>query len=82
MLRVFQAVSLAVCLAIVFEAPRGLALAAIAAGIGIARTVYAQQQPTPTFDVVSIKRNTSGEQGGRNALDPGAYVGVNGTLRR
>jgi uncharacterized protein (TIGR03435 family) len=34
------------------------------------------------FDVVSIKSNKSGEQGGRNGLDPGAYVGINVTLRR
>ena len=70
MRRVIQTMWLAVCLAIVVEAPRGLALAALAAGIGIARSVYAQQLQTTTFDAVSsVKRNRSGEQGGRNALD-------------
>jgi uncharacterized protein (TIGR03435 family) len=42
----------------------------------------AQQQPEPRFDVVSIKPNASGEQGGRNAIEPGAYRGVNVTVRR
>ena len=44
--------------------------------------LYAQQSDAPHFDVVSIKRNSSGEQGGRNGLDPGAYTGINVTVRR
>ena len=85
MRRVFQAVSLIVCLAVAigtFGAPRGLLLAALAAGVGIVRTLHAQQAEVPRFDVVSIKRNTSGEQGGKNGLDPGAYTGINVTVRR
>jgi uncharacterized protein (TIGR03435 family) len=82
MRRVLQTVSVAVCLTIAAEAPRGLRLAAVAAGLGIARTLYAQQVTAPQFDVVSIKRSAAAEPGGRNALDPGAYVGINVTLRR
>ncbi len=43
MRRVLQTVSVVVCLAIATEAPHGLWLAALAAGLGIARTLYAQQ---------------------------------------
>jgi uncharacterized protein (TIGR03435 family) len=35
-----------------------------------------------TFDVTSVKPNTSGEQGGSSTAEPGRYVGVNLTLRR
>jgi len=82
MSRVFHAVSLVVCLTVAVGAsgaPRGLLLAALAAGIGIVRTLHAQQPDLPHFDVVSIKRNTSGEQGGKNGLDPGMYSGINVT---
>jgi uncharacterized protein (TIGR03435 family) len=85
MRRVFEAVSLAVCLAIAVGAsgaPRGLLLAALAAGVGIVRTLHAQEADTPHFDVISIKRNTSGELGGKNGLDPGMYTGTNVTVRR
>ena len=85
MRRIFQAVSLVVCLALAIGAtgaPRGLLLAALAASIGLARSLYAQQADGPKFDVVSIKRNTSGEQGGKNGLDPGVYTGINVTGRR
>ena len=85
MSRVFHAVSLVVCLTVAVGAsgaPRGLLLAALAAGIGIVRTLHAQQPDLPHFDVVSIKRNTSGEQGGKNGLDPGMYSGINVTVRR
>lgn len=85
MRRVLEAVSLVVCLAVAVGAsgaPRGLLLAALAAGVGIARTLHAQQADTPRFDVVSIKRNTSGELGGKNGLDPGMYTGINVTVRR
>jgi len=85
MRRALQAVSLVVCLAIAAAAagaPRGLLLAAVAASVGLARTLYAQQADAPRLDVVSIKRNASGEQGGKNGLDPGVYTGINVTVRR
>jgi uncharacterized protein (TIGR03435 family) len=82
MRRVLQAVSVAVCLTVAAAAPRGLLLAAVVASLGIARTLYAQQTSEPQFDVVSIKPSAAVEPGGRNALDPGAYVGINVTLRR
>ena len=82
MRRVIQTVSLVVCLTLAVGAPRGWLLAALAAGVGIAHTLYAQQPTPEVFDVVSIKRNQSGEQGGRNGLDPHAYVGINVTMRR
>lgn len=56
-----------------------LTLLAVALAV---HTAVAQRVEALQFDVVSVKRNTSGEQGGRNALDPGAYVGINVTLRR
>src|SRR5262245_4457187 len=34
------------------------------------------------FDVVSIKPNTSGEQGGTSRGQPGRYQGINVTLKR
>jgi uncharacterized protein (TIGR03435 family) len=82
MRRVLQTVSVAVCLTVAAEAPRGLWLAAVAAGLGIARTLYAQQVSEPRFDVVSVKPNRSPEPGGRNALEPGVYQGIGVTVRR
>jgi uncharacterized protein (TIGR03435 family) len=85
MRRVLHAASVVACLAAAILStgvPRGLLLAAVAAGVGIARTMHAQQSDAPHFDVVSIRRNTSGEQGGKNGLDPGAYTGINVTVRR
>src|SRR5678816_3084140 len=35
-----------------------------------------------TFDVTSVKPNTSGEQGGSSKGQPGRYVGLNVTLKR
>jgi uncharacterized protein (TIGR03435 family) len=35
-----------------------------------------------TFDVTSVKPNTSGEQGGSSRAQPGRYVGTNVALRR
>jgi uncharacterized protein (TIGR03435 family) len=35
-----------------------------------------------TFDVTSVKPNTSGERGGSSKGEPGRYVGINVTLRR
>jgi len=43
----------------------------------------AQEPRRPlTFDVTSVKPNTSGEQGGSSSARPGRYRGVNVTLRR
>jgi uncharacterized protein (TIGR03435 family) len=83
--RITRALSIVLCAAIsigAVGAPRGFLLAALAAGVGIVRTLYAQQAEAPRFDVVSIKRNTSAEQGGKNGLDAGAYTGINVTVRR
>ena len=82
MRRVLQTVSVAVCLTVAAEAPRGFLLAAVVAGLGIARTLYAQQASEPRFDVVSVKLNRSPEPGGRNALEPGIYQGIGVTVRR
>ena len=82
MRRVLQAVSLVVCLAVAIGAPRGLLLAALAASVGIVRTLHAQQTGAPHFDVVSIKRSVTPELGGRNALEAGRYIGTGVTLRR
>jgi hypothetical protein len=45
-----------------------------------------QAPPAPraplAFDVVSVKPNTSGEQGGTSRAQPGRYQGINVTLRR
>ena len=35
-----------------------------------------------TFDVTSVKPNTSGEQGGSSRAQPGRYLGINVTLKR
>ena len=47
-----------------------------------AGVVLAQQPSAPSFDVVSIKVNRSGAQGGSSRGQPGRYVGVNVTLMR
>ena len=45
--------------------------------------VLGQEPQRPlSFDVTSVKPNTSGEQGGSSKGQPGRYVGVNVTLRR
>jgi uncharacterized protein (TIGR03435 family) len=48
----------------------------------LAVTAAAQQGGTPRFDVVSIKPHADPEPGGRNALEPGRYVGIGVTMRR
>jgi uncharacterized protein (TIGR03435 family) len=48
----------------------------------VATPVIAQQGDGPRFDVVSVKPNNSPEPGGRNALEPGGYEGINVTVRR
>lgn len=55
----------------------GAAVFVLAVGV-----LFAQQPGDPHFDVVSIKRSASPEQGGRNALEPGRYVGLGVTVRR
>jgi uncharacterized protein (TIGR03435 family) len=42
------------------------------------------QEPrrTLTFDVTSVRPNTSGAQGGSSKAEPGRYVGINVTVRR
>jgi uncharacterized protein (TIGR03435 family) len=42
----------------------------------------APAQSFEAFDVVSIRSNTSGEQGGTNRAQPGRYVGINVTVMR
>jgi len=44
--------------------------------------LLAQTPQRLTFDVTSVKPNTSGQQGGSSKAEPGRYVGVNVTLRR
>lgn len=54
--------------------------------LGIAQVMAqapASADGRPTFDVTSVKRNTSGEQGGRSGYQPGGrYSGTNVTVRR
>lgn len=53
------------------------------AGVAVTGTMLLAQQSLPAaFDVVSIKVNQSGEQGGSSRGQPGRYVGVNVTLMR
>ena len=43
----------------------------------------APRRPRPlAFDVVSVKPNTSGEQGGSSRAQPGRHQGINVTLKR
>lgn len=56
-------------------------IAAIVVGSVISLAAQAAQRPL-TFDVTSVKPNTSGAQGGSSKAEPGRYVGVNVTLRR
>lgn len=57
MRRIIQSVSLVVCLTVIAEAPRGLALAAIVAGLGIARTLYVGTPAAPAFDIEAAERS-------------------------
>ena len=59
---------------------RVLMLVAISAA-AVARPP-AQSAEEPRFEVVSVTVSTSTEPGGRNALEPGVYEGINVTLRR
>ena len=85
MSRVFHRSSLVVCLTVAVGAsgaPRGLLLAALAAGIGIVRTLHAQQ-----LGPASLRRGIDQtqyvcEQGGKNGGIPAWYSGINVTVRR
>ena len=45
--------------------------------------LVAQEPQRPlTFDVTSVRPNTSGAQGGSSKAEPGRYVGINVTVRR
>ena len=49
----------------------------------VVTTLTAAQGPSPTFDVTSVKPNTSGATGGRSSCcDGGGYTGTNVTVRR
>jgi uncharacterized protein (TIGR03435 family) len=57
-------------------------MAAALAAVSIAGLLAQEPQRALTFDVTSVKPNTSGEQGGSSSARPGRYRGVNVTLRR
>ncbi len=50
--------------------------------VSVAGLLAQEPQRPLTFDVTSVKSNTSGEQGGSSSARPGLYRGVNVTLRR
>lgn len=54
----------------------------VAAMVLCAAPIRVDAQNLETFDVVSIKPNTSGEAGGSSRAQPGRYQGVNVTLMR
>ena len=56
-------------------------LATILAAVSLRSQAPAGSRPL-AFDVVSVKPNTSGEQGGSSRAQPGWYQGVNVTLKR
>jgi bla regulator protein blaR1 len=63
-----------------------VAIAAFAAPIAVGvmrapRLLAAQEPSSRRFDVISIKRNTSGAQGGTNQNPPGRYTATNISLR-
>ena len=51
-------------------------------GVSVVGLLAQEPQRPLTFDVTSVKPNTSGEQGGSSKAQPGRYVGVNVTLKR
>jgi len=57
-------------------------LATVVAAVVLRGQSPAVPQPALAFDVVSVKPNTSGEQGGTSRGQPGRYQGVNVTLKR
>jgi hypothetical protein len=56
-------------------------LATVVAAVSLRGQAPAGPRPL-AFDVVSVKPNTSGEQGGTSRAQPGRYQGVNVTLMR
>jgi uncharacterized protein (TIGR03435 family) len=56
-------------------------LASVLAAVSLRGQAPAGQRPL-AFDVVSVKPNTSGEQGGTSRGQPGRYQGINVTLKR
>ena len=56
-------------------------LATILAAVSLRGQAPAGPRPL-AFDVVSVKPNTSGEQGGSSRAQPGRYQGINVTLKR
>jgi uncharacterized protein (TIGR03435 family) len=57
-------------------------IAAAIVSVAVAGVLAQDPQRALSFDVTSVKPNTSGEQGGSSKAEPGRYVGVNVTLRR
>ena len=57
-------------------------LATVVAAAVLRGQAPAAPGPPVAFDVVSVKPNTSGEQGGTSRGQPGRYQGVNVTLKR
>lgn len=51
-------------------------------GVSVVGLLAQEPQRPLTFDVTSVKPNTSGEQGGSSKAQPGRYVGLNVTLKR
>ena len=51
-------------------------------GVSVVGLLAQEPQRLLTFDVTSVKPNTSGEQGGSSKAQPGRYVGLNVTLKR
>ena len=54
----------------------------ILVAVSVVGLLAQEPQRRLTFDVTSVKPNTSGEQGGSSKAQPGRYVGINVTLRR
>jgi uncharacterized protein (TIGR03435 family) len=57
-------------------------MTAALAAVSVAGLLAQDPRRPLTFDVTSVKLNTSGEQGGSSSARPGRYRGVNVTLRR
>lgn len=51
-------------------------------GVSVVGLLAQEPQRPLTFDVTSVKPNTSGEQGGSSKAQPGRYLGLNVTLKR
>jgi hypothetical protein len=56
--------------------------ALVLAGVSVVGLLGQEPQRPLTFEVTSVKPNTSGEQGGSSKAQPGRYVGINVTLKR